>query len=189
MFIQTEQTPNPKTLKFLPGETVLENGTAFFETKRAAEDASPLAAALFQIKDVSGVFFGFDFITITSEDGDWDEIKPMALGVIMEHYMGGISVMFENRAASESSEGRTDRTEEEEDIILQIKDLLDERVRPAVARDGGDITFYDYQDGVVFLQMKGACSGCPSSTATLQHGVQNLLKHYIPEIQSVEAVA
>lgn len=188
MFIQTEQTPNPKTLKFLPGETVLENGTAFFETKREAEDASPLAAALFQVAGVDGVFFGYDFVTITSENGDWDEIKPAVLGTIMEHYMAGGPIMLEQSAVATPSGVEKERTEEEDDIILQIKDLLDERVRPAVARDGGDITFYDYVDGVVFLQMKGACSGCPSSTATLQHGVQNLLKHYIPEIKSVEAV-
>ena len=181
MFIQTEQTPNPATLKFLPGETVLEQGTANFTT---VEDAagSPLAKALFSIEGVAGVFFGYDFITITSDGRDWAELKPVILGTIMEHFTAGLPVMEKAQAEVPESNG------DDDEIVTQIKELLETRVRPAVARDGGDIVFHAFNDGIVYLHMQGACAGCPSSTATLKYGIQNLLKHYIPEVESVEAV-
>ncbi|MFC7049750.1 NifU family protein [Emcibacter nanhaiensis] len=181
MFIQTEQTPNPATLKFLPGETVLEQGTANFTR---VEDAagSPLAKALFAVDGVAGVFFGYDFITITSDGRDWAELKPVILGTIMEHFTAGLPVMEKVAAEVPESSG------EDDEIVTQIKELLETRVRPAVARDGGDIVFHAFSDGIVYLHMQGACAGCPSSTATLKYGIQNLLKHYIPEVESVEAV-
>ncbi|WP_417317295.1 NifU family protein [Emcibacter sp.] len=181
MFIQTEQTPNPATLKFLPGETVMEQGTANFVT---AEEAgrSPLAKTLFAVDGVAGVFFGFDFITVTSDGRDWNELKPVILGTIMEHFTAGLPVMEETAAAEVGS------SEEDGEIVTQIKELLETRVRPAVARDGGDIVFHAFREGIVYLHMQGACAGCPSSTATLKYGIQNLLKHYIPEVESVEAV-
>jgi Fe-S cluster biogenesis protein NfuA len=187
MFIQTEATPNPATLKFLPGKVVMENGTADF---RSADDAeiSPLAARIFDIPGVSSVYFGFDFITVSKEDQEWQHLKPAILGSIMEHYMSGKPVM-----SSPSSTEETDVDGEffdagDEAIVLTIKELLETRVRPAVAQDGGDITFRGFRDGKVYLNMKGSCAGCPSSTATLKHGVQNLLRHFVPEVQEVEAV-
>ena len=187
MFIQTEATPNPATLKFLPGETVVQDGPFDFRTADAAEGKSPLAEGLFAIEGVEGVFFGFDFITVTkSETMDWQHLKPAILGTIMEHFMSGAPVMTATQAQMEPGEEINDEGSEE--IVATIKELLDTRVRPAVAQDGGDITFHGYRDGHVFLHMKGACAGCPSSTATLQHGISNLLKHFIPEVQAVEAV-
>ena len=188
MFIQTEATPNPATLKFLPGKVVLEDGTADFRDAEEA-DASPLATALFGVPGVTGVFFGYDFITVTKGDKEWQHLKPAILGAIMEHFMSGAPVM---KGASPAS-GNADQGEEfyepgDEAIVRTIKELLDSRVRPAVAQDGGDITFKGFKGGKVFLNMKGACAGCPSSTATLKHGVQNLLRHFIPEVQEVEAV-
>ena len=188
MFIQTEATPNPATLKFLPGETVVQNGPFEFTSVEEAAGQSPLAETLFSIPAVTGVFFGFDFITVTkSEDTDWQHLKPAILGVVMEHYMSGKPVMV---AGSDGSEAPDDGFVEEgsEEIVATIKELLETRVRPAVAQDGGDITFHGFKDGRVFLKMRGACAGCPSSTATLQHGIQNLLKHFIPEVETVEAV-
>lgn len=181
MFIQTEQTPNPATLKFIPGEMVLENGTMFFENVTEAEQ-SPLALALFKIEGVSAVFFGSDFITVENEAQDWDTLKPVILGTIMEHYTAGLPIVT-GEATQEIADDGADP-----EIVEQIKELLETRVRPAVARDGGDITYHGFRDGVVYLRMQGACSGCPSSTATLKHGIQNLLKHYIPEVESVEPV-
>lgn len=181
MFIQTEQTPNPSTLKFIPGEIVLENGTMFFESINDAEQ-SPLAQALFKIEGVSAVFFGSDFITIENVDQDWDTLKPAILGTIMEHYTAGLPIMT-GEATQEIADDGADP-----EIVEQINELLETRVRPAVARDGGDITYHGFKDGVVYLRMQGACSGCPSSTATLKYGIQNLLKHYIPEVESVEPV-
>lgn len=183
MFIQTEMTPNPATLKFVPGETVMEKGTAFFESAEEAAE-SPLGQRLFAIEGVSGIFFGFDFIAVTLKDQDWDDKKTAVLGAIMEHYTSGDPVV------SPTSVAAPDIVEnpENEEIVAQIKELLEARVRPAVARDGGDITYHAFENGVVYLRMQGACSGCPSSTATLKYGIQNLLKHYIPEIESVEAV-
>ena len=190
MFIQTEVTPNPATLKFLPGRTVLESGSADF---RAGDDfsVSPLATRLFEIPGVTGVFFGYDFITITKEENDsdgfdWAHLKPAVLGSIMEHFISNQPVMIENGVAPESGEEFFE--EGDEQIVRTIKELLETRVRPAVAQDGGDITFRGFREGIVYLHMKGACAGCPSSTATLKHGIQNLLRHFIPEVAEVEAV-
>jgi Fe-S cluster biogenesis protein NfuA len=184
MFIQTEATPNPATLKFLPGRTVLDTGTREFVSPEAAVQ-SPLAATLFEVPGVTGVFFGHDFITVTKDDADWPRLKPAVLGVIMEHFMSGAPVL-----ASEDPEvaGEEDYDEADGEIVETIKELLETRVRPAVAQDGGDITFRAYRDGIVYLNMRGACSGCPSSTATLRQGIQNLLKHFLPEIEEVRAM-
>src|SRR5580692_9165009 len=172
MFIQTEATPNPATLKFLPGQTVLETGTLDL---REAEQASqsPLAERLFSVPGVSGVFFGSDFISVTKNDGEWQQLKPMILGAIMEHYMSGAPLLAAGGA--EPSDGDEFFDAADAETVATIKELIETRVRPAVANDGGDITFRGFKDGVVFLNMKGACSGCPSSTATLRHGIQNLL--------------
>lgn len=187
MFIQTEMTPNPATLKFVPGETVMDRGTAFYESAEEAEN-SPLAQRLFAVEGVSGAFFGFDFIAVTLTDQDWDDKKTAVLGAIMEHYTSGDPVITTEDAATPASEEIPAENPEDAEIIAQIKELLEARVRPAVARDGGDITFHAYVEGTVYLRMQGACSGCPSSTATLQYGIQNLLKHYIPEVETVEAI-
>ena len=187
MFIQTEATPNPATLKFLPGRVVMERGT--FDA-RAAEGAegSPLAQRLFAVPGVVGVFFGYDFITITKGDGEWQHLKPAVLGAIMEHFMSGRPVIAETGPGELSGEEDEFFEEGDADTVATIKDLLETRVRPAVAGDGGDITFRGYRDGTVYLAMKGACAGCPSSTATLKHGIQNLLRHFVPEVQEVEQV-
>ena len=188
MFIQTETTPNPATLKFLPGKPVLDAGTLDMPTREAAAQ-SPLAERLFDIPNVGGVFFGADFISVTKNDGDWQQMKPAILGAIMEHYMSGGPLMADG---SEAGDADTDAdeffSEEDAETVGIIKDLIETRVRPAVANDGGDITFRGFRDGIVYLNMKGACSGCPSSTATLKHGIQNLLKHFVPEVTEVEAV-
>ncbi|WP_406736147.1 NifU family protein [Thioclava sp. GXIMD4215] len=188
MFIQTETTPNPATLKFLPGQTVLEMGTADFPSAEAAAK-SPLAKRIFMVSGVTGVFFGSDFVTVTKDDAtDWDHAKPAILGSIMEHFQSGAPVMESEGA---SSGGHAEHTGDAEDgaIVAQIKDLLDTRVRPAVAQDGGDITFHGFERGVVYLHMQGACAGCPSSTLTLKMGIENLLRHYIPEVTEVRPVA
>jgi Fe-S cluster biogenesis protein NfuA len=183
MFIQTEQTPNPATLKFLPGRTVMESGTANFP-ERGAATRSPLAEPLFQLPEVGGVFLGSDFITVTkTEDSDWRQLKPAVLAAIMEHFTSGRPVIT---GAPEAAGAAT--AEEEDEIVAQIKELLETRVRPAVAMDGGDITFEDFEDGIVYLHMQGSCSGCPSSTATLKAGIENMLRHYIPEVLEVRAV-
>lgn len=183
MFIQTEQTPNPATLKFLPGRTVLEEGTADFTDAESASARSPLATRLFEVEGVGAVFFGRDFITITKTDAkEWHVLKPALLGAIMEHFTAGRDVM--TATAGESADDADD-----DEIVTQIKELLDTRVRPAVAMDGGDIVYHGFEDGVVFLHMQGACAGCPSSTATLKMGIENMLKHYIPEVVEVRAVA
>jgi Fe-S cluster biogenesis protein NfuA len=188
MFIQTEATPNPATLKFLPGKVVLDQGTADFRNSGEAE-ASPLASALFSIPGVTGVFFGYDFITVTKNDQEWQHLKPAILGTIMEHYLSGAPVMGKSSTDAALTDAEGEFFEPgDETIVATIKELLETRVRPAVAQDGGDITFKGFRDGKVFLNMKGACAGCPSSTATLKHGVQNLLRHFIPEVQEVEAV-
>ena len=183
MFIQTEQTPNPRTLKFLPGRDVLTSGPREFTNPEEAL-VSPLATALFAISDVTGVFFGYDFITVTKNDDDWLRLKPAVLGAIMEHYMSDAPILSDTDedAASE------DYHESDAETVATIKELLETRIRPAVAQDGGDITFRSFQDGIVYLHMKGACAGCPSSTATLRHGIQNLLKHFLPDVQEVRAV-
>ncbi|MDE4132857.1 NifU family protein [Phaeobacter sp. QD34_3] len=186
MFIQTESTPNPATLKFLPGQTVLEAGTADFATAEAAE-ASPLASRIFAVKGVNGVFFGNDFVTVTkADDVEWDHIKPGILGAVMEHYQSGQPVI---NAGGEQASGHAEHTGEDGEVVSQIKELLDSRVRPAVAQDGGDITFHGFERGVVYLHMQGACAGCPSSTLTLKMGIENLLRHYIPEVTEVRPVA
>jgi Fe-S cluster biogenesis protein NfuA len=188
MFIQTEATPNPQTLKFLPGKVVLEDGTADF---RNAEDAaaSPLAERLFAIAGITGVFFGYDFVTVSKENVDWPHLKPAILGAIMEHFMSGAPIMGSAARAQDEIDAEEEFFEPgDESLVATIKELLESRVRPAVAQDGGDITFRGYRAGTVFLNMKGACAGCPSSTATLKHGVQNLLHHFIPEVREVEAV-
>lgn len=188
MFIQTEATPNPATLKFLPGKVVLEEGTADFRDPDAAADVSPLAARLFAVPGVTGVFYGYDFITVTKDDAEWQHLKPAILGAIMEHFMSGMPVMNAGSDGPAMADETEFFDEADETIVATIKELLETRVRPAVAQDGGDITFKGYRDGRVFLHMKGACAGCPSSTATLKHGIQNLLRHFIPEVQEVEAV-
>ncbi len=191
MFIQTEATPNPATLKFLPGVVVLEDGTADFRDAETAAEASPLAGRLFEVPGVTGVFFGYDFVTVTKDGPDWQHIKPAILGAIMEHFISGKAVMgaHATAAAAAAASGEEFYDKEDEEIVLTIKELLDTRVRPAVAQDGGDITFRGYENGTVFLHMKGACAGCPSSTATLKHGIQNLLRHFVPEVQQVEQIA
>lgn len=187
MFIQTESTPNPATLKFLPGQTVLELGTADFPTPDAS-GKSPLASRIFAVSGVTGVFFGNDFITVTKvESVEWDHIKPAILGAVMEHYQSGQPVMADDGAAPAS--GHAEHSGEDAEVVNQIKELLDSRVRPAVAQDGGDITFHGFDRGVVYLHMQGACAGCPSSTLTLKMGIENLLRHYIPEVTEVRPVA
>ena len=184
MFIQTEATPNPSTLKFIPGRAVLNDGTADF---RSADEAgkSPLAQRLFAIEGVTGVFLGSDFISVTKGSFEWQHLKPMILGAIMEHYQSGAGDATAHGAANDAGEGSFDPADA--DVVATIKELLETRVRPAVAQDGGDITFAGFKDGVVYLRMRGACSGCPSSTATLRHGIENLLRHFCPEVQEVQA--
>jgi len=182
MFIQTEATPNPATLKFLPGRTVLDAGTLDMPDREAAKK-SPLAERLFDIANIGGVMFGTDFISVTKTGGEWQQIKPAVLGAIMEHFMTGAPLLADDAAPQSADDEFFDEADAE--TVELIKDLIETRVRPAVAGDGGDITFKGYKDGVVFLAMKGACSGCPSSTATLQHGIQNLLRHFVPEVVEV----
>lgn len=183
MFIETEGTPNPATLKFLPGRDVMDAGTADFAGPDLAA-RSPLAGALFALPGVARVFFGSDFITVTKNDlADWQSLRPQVLGAIMEHFVAGRPVIEGEGAAADE-----DVLPEDREIVDQIKELLDTRVRPAVAGDGGDIVFRGYREGVVRLHMQGACSGCPSSSATLKHGIENMLRHYVPEVVSVEQV-
>ena len=191
MFIQTEPTPNPNTLKFLPGEPVASGAVTDYSSRDAA-GASPLASALFAIDGVTRAFFGADFISLSKEtSADWAVVKPLALAAIMDHYTSGAHQAETASASASASEfgGHSDHEgDENSDLIVQIKELLDTRVRPSVANDGGDIVFRSFKDGTVYLHMQGACSGCPSSTATLKHGIENLLRYYVPEVQSVEAV-
>jgi Fe-S cluster biogenesis protein NfuA len=182
MFIQTEATPNPATLKFLPGRPVLEGGTLDIQSKDAAAQ-SPLAIRLFDVANVGGVFFGSDFISVTKTGGDWQQMKPAILGAIMEHYMSGTPLLADDVQPTAAADEFFDAKDAE--TVATIKDLIETRVRPAVAGDGGDITFRGYKEGIVYLNMKGACSGCPSSTATLKHGIQNLLHHFVPEVVEV----
>jgi Fe-S cluster biogenesis protein NfuA len=187
MFIQTEPTPNPATLKFLPGRTVLPSGTLDMRDGDAAAQ-SPLAERLFAIAGVSGVFFGSDFIAVTKGNGEWQQLKPAILGAIMEHFMSGAPIVRGEEAAAASTADEFFDAKDSE-TVATIKELIEARVRPAVANDGGDITFRGFKDGVVYLDMKGACSGCPSSTATLRHGIQNLLRHYLPDVVEVRPMA
>jgi Fe-S cluster biogenesis protein NfuA len=182
MFIQTEQTPNPATLKFLPGRAVMASGTLDCPSAESAKQ-SPLAERLFDIGGVNGVFLGSDFITVTkASDTEWQAIKPRVLGAIMDHLLAGLPVV----AASSATAAAVDADDDE--IVIQIKELLDTRVRPAVAQDGGDIVFERFEDGIVYLHMQGSCQGCPSSTATLKAGIENMLRHYVPEVTEVRAV-
>jgi Fe-S cluster biogenesis protein NfuA len=183
MFIQTEATPNPASLKFLPGRVVLGSGTAEYRNPDEAA-GSPLAERLFALDGVGGVFLGGDFITVTKTGGEWPHIKPAVLGAIMEHFMSGMPVLRQEQAAS----GGEDFDAADSETVATIKELIETRVRPAVANDGGDITFRGYKEGIVYLAMKGSCSGCPSSTATLKHGIQNLLQHFVPDVTEVRPV-
>ena len=186
MFIQTEATPNPATLKFIPGRTVLDTGTMEFASREAAT-RSPLAERLFEVQGVKSVFYGSDFVTVTKDDSDWQHLKPAILGAIMEHYMSGAPLLADGSAGSDEAADEDGEFFDKADAetVETIKDLIETRVRPAVANDGGDITFRGFKDGIVYLNMKGACAGCPSSTATLQHGIQNLLKHFVPDVVEV----
>ena len=186
MFIGTERTPNPATLKFLPGRSVMPDGTADFATPEDAQ-ASPLAAALFGLGDVERVFFGGDFIAVTKAEGaaDWTSLKVDVLGILVDHFSSA-APLFTGTAAASSMAVADDP--EDADIVAQINELLDERVRPQVANDGGDIVYRGFQQGIVYLQMQGACAGCPSSSATLKHGIESLLKYYVPEVIEVRAV-
>ncbi|HUU66803.1 MAG TPA: NifU family protein [Methyloceanibacter sp.] len=186
MFIQTEATPNPATLKFIPGRPVLGAEDAVEYRDPTEGESSPLAARLFEIDGVRGVFLGSDFISVTKGDGEWQHLKPAILGAIMEHYLSG-EAMTEGAPTEVESDAEFFEPADEE-TVKTIKELLDTRVRPAVAQDGGDITFQGYRNGIVFLHMRGACSGCPSSTATLRHGIENLLRHFIPEVQEVRPI-
>ena len=182
MFIQTESTPNPATMKFLPGKEVMPVGTVNFLTVEEAAN-SPLAQSLFGVDGVVGVFLGFDFITVTkSNDWEWDTIKPLILGATMEHFQSGRPVV---EACDTDGPGVEDG---EDEVVVQIRELIDTRVRPAVAQDGGDIVYKGFEDGIVYLHMQGACAGCPSSTQTLKYGIENMLRHYVPEVQEVRAV-
>ena len=186
MFIQTEQTPNPQTLKFLPGKVVMDEGTAFYQNIEEAAD-SPFARRLFGIEGVEGVFFGSDFITITkNEKFEWQAMKPSVLGGIIDHFNSNDKTV--EKENSKESQQSFEQNEDDSEIVKQIKELLDTRVRPAVAMDGGDIIYNNFENGIVYLKMQGACSGCPSSTATLKMGIENMLKHYIPEVQEVRPV-
>ena len=188
MFIQTEPTPNPATLKFLPGRAMLASGTLDMRDKDAAATQSPLAERLFGIAGVSGVFFGSDFIAVTKAGGEWQQLKPAILGAIMEHFMSGAPLVSgDDKAATDGGDEFFEAKDTE--TVATIKELIEARVRPAVANDGGDITFRGFKDGVVYLDMKGACAGCPSSTATLRHGIQNLLRHYLPDVVEVRPMA
>lgn len=191
MFIETETTPNPSTLKFLPGEQVMATGTREFTSPEAAE-ASPLAQALFDLGDVTGVLFGRDFVSVTAAPGvEWASLKPQVLSLLLDHFVSQAPLFIGGTAAGIAVPADADERFEDDpadaDVIEQIKDLIETRVRPAVANDGGDIIYRGFREGVVYLQMQGACSGCPSSTATLKNGIESLLKHYVPEVSEVRA--
>ncbi len=189
MFIQTEDTPNPAALKFLPGRAVLETGVADF-TSRDAAQRSPLARLLFEIDGVAGVFLGSDFVTVTKTgDKSWQVLKPMVLGAVMDHFTSGAPMMEGEADAETSDDAEFNDAGVDGEIVAQIKELIDTRVRPAVAQDGGDIIYKGFKNGTVYLNMRGSCAGCPSSTATLKMGIENMLKHYVPEVLQVEAVA
>lgn len=184
MFIQTEETPNPESLKFIPdGQAVLDSGTAEFKSQKQAATQSPLALQLFEVSGVESIFFGRDFITVTKSPSiEWKRVKTEILATIMDFFMAGNPVMFEQKNDA------SDADENDSDVVKQIKELIEVKVRPAVAMDGGDIVYRSFEDGVVYLELKGSCSGCPSSTITLKSGIENMLKHYIPEVLSVEQI-
>jgi Fe-S cluster biogenesis protein NfuA len=190
MLIRTEQTPNPATRKFLPGQTVMDSGTRDFADAGTAE-ASPLAGALFDSGMVEGVFFGRDFVSVTAGPSvSWSDLEPLVLETLLDHFVSGAPLFKPGSAAGiyVAAEGSLEEDPEDADIIDQIKELIETRVRPAVAQDGGDIVYKGYRDGRLFLSMHGACSGCPSSTVTLKRGIESLIRHYVPEVQTVEAV-
>jgi Fe-S cluster biogenesis protein NfuA len=190
MLIQTEPTPNPATLKFLPGRTVMEGGTRDFATPEDAE-ASPLAEAIFSTGEVEGVFFGRDFISVTAAPGvEWVHLKPQVLSILLDHFSSDAPLFRHGSAAGIhiAPDAEIEEDPADAEIVAQIRELIDTRVRPAVAQDGGDIVYRGFRDGTVFLALQGACSGCPSSTMTLKHGIESLLKHYVPEVETVEAV-
>jgi Fe-S cluster biogenesis protein NfuA len=186
MFIQTEATPNPATLKFLPGRTVLQDGTRDFRDAKEAALVSPLAARLFEIEGVAGVFLGSGFVSVTKGEGEWQHLKPAVLGAIMEHFLSGEPILLSEGGAAGAS--KEDFDPQDAEVVATIKELIETRVRPAVANDGGDIVFRGFRRGTVYLAMHGACSGCPSSTATLRQGIENLLKHFVPEVEAVQPV-
>ena len=188
MFIQTETTPNPATLKFLPGRVVVEDGAVEFLSKDDAARRSPLAARLMDVSGVTGVFFGYDFVTVSKDGPEWPHLKPAILAGLMEHFMSNEPVMAPAQGLAEPDDGAEFFEPSDAGLVQTIKELLDTRVRPAVAQDGGDITFKGFRAGTVYLNMRGSCAGCPSSTATLKHGIQNLLRHFVPEVETVEAV-
>ncbi|HEY2447081.1 MAG TPA: NifU family protein [Rhizomicrobium sp.] len=187
MFIQTESTPNPQTMKFLPGCDVMGEGAVADFPDRAAAGRSPLARALFEIPDVARVFFGSDFVSVTKSNEDWRHLKPAILGAIMDHFTRGLPILEGSHEEDGDEQSYGDGDPE---IVAQIKELIDTRVRPAVAGDGGDIIFkgFDGGSGIVFLHLRGSCAGCPSSTLTLKNGIENMLRHYIPEVSAVEAI-
>ncbi len=185
MFIQTEPTPNPNTMKFLPGQAVAGDRTAFFTSKENAAE-SPLAQAMFELPDIRAIFYGADFITVTkTESAKWEVLKPQILTTVMEHYQSGNPLLVDVKQVAKTEKSYS---EDEQAIVEQIKELIETRVRPAVAQDGGDIVFHSFADGIVHLEMHGSCAGCPSSTATLKNGIETMLKHYIPEVLAVEPV-
>lgn len=185
MFIETERTPNPDTLKFIPDRDVLTTGTAFYPDRGAAT-GSPLALALFDVEGVAAVFLGADFVSVTKDTSDWDELRTLVLGAIMEHFMKGLPVVDES--INGTPEVAVDDGDADPETVRQIRAILDEKVRPAVANDGGDVVYQGFRDGVVYLHMQGACAGCPSSTMTLKHGIENLLRHFVPEVQEVRQI-
>ncbi|MFO1072992.1 MAG: NifU family protein [Geminicoccaceae bacterium] len=183
MFIQTEQTPNPATLKFLPGQVVMAEGVAEFTDAEQARAHSPLAARLFEVPAVTGVYLGHDFISVTkAAEEDWQLLKPSVLGAIMDHFVAGEPTVLPGFSADPAEAAEDDPT------VRQIKELIETRVRPAVAQDGGDIVYHGFERGVVYLQLRGACSGCPSSIMTLKSGIENLLRYYVPEVTEVRAI-
>lgn len=190
MFIETETTPNPATLKFLPGQPVMTSGTREFTSPEDAE-ASPLAEMLFALGDVTGVFLGSDFISVTAAPGvDWSQLKPQVVAILLDHFVSGAPLFAGGNAAGiavPAEDAMMDEDPADADIVAQIRELIETRVRPAVANDGGDIVYRGYSEGVVFLTMQGACAGCPSSSATLKQGIEGLLKHYVPEVTEVRA--
>ncbi len=196
MFIQTEETPNPAALKFLPGKAVLESGVADFISHAAAQ-RSPLARLLFEIDGVAGVFLGSDFVTVTkTADKNWQVLKPMVLGAVMDHFTSGAPMLEGDGAGSDTEDSDSEAQDDDYndagvggEVIAQIKELIDTRVRPSVAQDGGDIIYRGFKNGTVYLSLRGSCAGCPSSSATLKMGIENMLRHYVPEVLQVEAVS
>ncbi len=190
MYIQTEDTPNPNTIKFLPGKTVLDGTKTVHFNKGDDASASPITSKLFDIKGVEGVFLGSDFISVTkSDDKEWFVLKPQVLSAILDGVTMGIAFWDEDAAQKANKDSSKNEVQADDDeLVVQIKELLETRVRPAVAQDGGDIVFHEFKDGVVYLEMRGACAGCPSSTATLKMGIENMLRYYVPEVESVQPV-